>query len=127
MFDFFLYPHFLLPERGSSRSREKTCRASFRSHSSGLFPVVAGAWGKGRLVVSVISIACLAKIRIKVGMGKAKRQRDAGGKWRLTVSGLTSPALEKTTQGFVFSKVRIEKTKVRIVFGEGMVRKSRPV
>lgn len=44
MFDFFLYPHFLLPERGSSRSREKTCRASFWSHSSGLFPVVAGAW-----------------------------------------------------------------------------------
>ena len=47
MFDFFLYPHFLLSERGSSRSREKTCRASFRSHSSGLFPVVAGAWWKG--------------------------------------------------------------------------------
>ena len=46
MFDFFLYPHFLLPERGSSRSREKTCRASFWSHSSGQFPVVAGAWWK---------------------------------------------------------------------------------
>lgn len=126
MFDFFLYPHFLLPERDHPGQGKRHAAPVSGAIPPACFLSLPGR-GEGSLVVTVISVACLAKIRIKVGMGKAKRQRDAGGKWRLTVSGLTSPALEKTVQGLVFSKVRIEKTKVRIVFGEGLMGKLRPL
>lgn len=86
MFDFFLYPHFLLSEQDHPGQGKRHAALVSGAIPPACFLSLPG-YGEGSLVVTVISVACLAKIRIKVGMGKAKRQRDAGGKWRLTVSG----------------------------------------
>lgn len=102
MFDFFLYPHFLLPERDHPGQGKRHAAPVFGAIPPASFLSLPGRGGKGRLVVSVISVACLTKIRIKVGMGKAKRQRDAGGKMALDGQWLNKSGFRKNSSRFCF-------------------------
>lgn len=102
MFDFFLYPHFLLPERDHPGQGKRHAAPVFGAIPPASFQSLPGRGGKGRLVVSVISVACLTKIRIKVGMGKAKRQRDAGGKMALDGQWLNKSGFRKNSSRFCF-------------------------